>query len=147
MKIEVTDEDIAIGLPGSADCCPVALALMRCFPDDEHEAHEEGEVYECATCGSQMALPPEPQPTPMNNIAIAYEKYHQSADALIAATVARFPHGSTVEFTDHHKRTVRGEVVRVEDAWWYHPGTVVVRNLKTGKQRKVHAPTSDIAAV
>jgi len=34
MKIDITQEDINNGIPRNHECCPVALAIKRCFKTD-----------------------------------------------------------------------------------------------------------------
>jgi len=65
-------------------------------------------------------------------------EYEEAAKRLAAATEAAFPIGTVIAVTLGKSRIV-GEVVRAGGCWWSRPAQVVIRNLKSGKQRNFSA--------
>ena len=66
----------------------------------------------------------------------AAKKAHKgTGEALIEAVRQEYPVGSVVSVTIGNA-TFDAEIVRHSDSWWYCPGEMVGRNLRTGKLRK-----------
>lgn len=66
----------------------------------------------------------------------AKAQYKAAAQALIRATQRQYPLDSTVEaMVGGH--LIRGTVIRHNDFWWSDPGEFTIRNIATGKERKI----------
>lgn len=64
----------------------------------------------------------------------ASAKYQEAAEALMRVVKRAYPVGCVVAVTLGRARVI-GEVTGHSNSWWYHPSTVVIRNLRTGKTR------------
>jgi hypothetical protein len=83
----------------------------------------------------------EDKPTIPEGIRRAYEAHIAAATAVMDAVKLAYPLGCTVEL-QIGGRTINGEVIGHSGSWWYQPGEVRIRNLKSGKVRKFNAPTT-----
>lgn len=79
------------------------------------------------------------------NVKLARAAHEAAAKALIEAAKAAYPVGCVVGLTLGRCR-IWGKVVGHSDSWWYDPGTVRVRNVVTGKERKFAAHGLSYAA-
>lgn len=66
----------------------------------------------------------------------AKAQYKAAAQALIRATQRQYPINSTVE-AKVGGHLIRGTVIRHNDSWWCDPGEFTIRNIATGKERKI----------
>ena len=73
------------------------------------------------------------------------EEHEAAAKAMCDAVAEEYPVGTVVDARIHH-HMVRGEVVGHNTAWWYEPGAMTIRNLKTNKTRRFN-PTYQNAEV
>lgn len=76
----------------------------------------------------------------MKRILLAKKHYKQAAEELIAATKEEFPMGLRLVIRLGNA-IVDGEVTGYSDSWWNDPGTVYIKNLRTGKTRHFAGPT------
>lgn len=66
----------------------------------------------------------------------AKAQYKASAQALIRAVQRQYPINAVVD-AKVSGHIVRGTVVRHDTSWWSEPGGFTIRNIATGKERKV----------
>lgn len=80
--------------------------------------------------------------TPKSTDALRqFVRAHQEAAEAIVAEVKRlFPIGTHIDVLIHQK-WIRAEVTGHGESWWYQPGSLILRNLKTQRQRKVTVST------
>lgn len=78
---------------------------------------------------------------PHPSITEAHKAYQAAAEELIQATRDAFPVGTLVSVATS-QGVITCEVTGVSESWWHNPGTLLVRNTKTGKSRHVLGRTA-----
>lgn len=68
----------------------------------------------------------------------AQRKYQAAAEDLVLAVMEMFPAGSVIECSVGRSR-ITGEVESAGGCWWHRPGGISIKNLKTGRQRRISA--------
>ncbi|MFG8752209.1 hypothetical protein ACEPU1_28280 [Pseudomonas aeruginosa] len=66
----------------------------------------------------------------------AKAQHKAAAQALIRAVKRQYPLNSTVD-AKVGGHLIRGTVIRHSDSWWSDPGEFTIRNIATGKERKI----------
>ena len=73
---------------------------------------------------------------------IAHRALDEAKERLVATTKNTFPIGAIVRSQIRHGVYVVGEVVGHEEVWGY-PGSILVRNLATGKTHRAYPKQAD----
>lgn len=66
--------------------------------------------------------------------------HQEAAEAIVAEVKRLFPLGTVLDVRIH-RNWIRAEVTGHGESWWYQPGCLHLRNLKTDRQRKVTVGT------